>query len=856
MKRSGLLFYFLFFALPFSLFSQYREAELFIPDSFSGFYFATQMVWDSIRDRLYIHGTISDRILVLDCGRDEKLPPIEVVRGRYSCCEGIFYNPLNNCLYAAYQHPKNIIAIIDCATRRLVREIPLPFEAWGYAAFDLNPRENKVYLSIGRTELDTTFFVIDGATHEVLYKTKIWSGWWKLERSPFLWNPINNKIYYFLTASSRNKIYILDGATGRIEDSISPTRFLLPDIIMNERCDRIYIPAGDSFPNPHEFFLLIFDCERNQIIGEVSLGPYLCPAGALVEYNQTNNKLYLMCGGLERDDRVKVVDLTTLQVDIIPFQMGLTSIKYISRHNVLYCFVNYDSSVVIIDGATNQIIGYIRIPSNADSYVGRPCFYHPLRDKVYFVNQLLGIIDCQSQEHIKEIYLGVSQGGPYDLILNPLTRKLYATDPSFPIVSVFDVQRNRSLGYANFRDYVGPRGIGYGGVSTRMNKVYLSCGGGPIIVLDGNTDSLLTVITGIPTFRRLLYLDGLNKIFAYPPPAPTGDPYTYVIDCSTDMVIDQIFTGYRTFSISYSPATNKVYMGVSGGERGRTRVIDGVTHQVIKVFENIQGDIGYDPRNERIYISDGLPTCDLFQARRIEPMRVDTARLFRGLFIIDGFQDSIIRYIRGAHGLFLALDTIDNRIYLATYESEDTIKIFDLESNRVIGRIESSIIVGLFWNPINNKLYYGLFGIKALDCRTNKIIWEYPQGYSENIELDTKVWYPELNRLYVKVYEKSKLLVIRDEIPGIEEGAFGQRREIFKVFPTVGNYFSISWWGREKGEVIVYNPLGRKVKEFNLESGEKVIWNGKEEGLSSGVYLLIVRSGEKESIVREKVIYK
>ncbi len=220
----------------------------------------------------------------------------------------------------------------------------------------------------------------------------------------------------------------------------------------------------------------------------------------------------------------------------------------------------------------------------------------------------------------------------------------------------------------------------------------------------------------------------------------------------------------------------------------------------------------------------------------------------RGLFIVDGYTDSITHYIPNGNG-DIALDTTDNRIYATGFvEGIGHIKVIDLTTNRIIDTINISEIIGhLFWNPLNNKVYTwgGIRGegkIKVIDCLTNQIIWEYPEEYNERyIELKDVVWFSPLNRLYLLMDGKSKLIVIRDEIPGIGEVG---NSEIFKgleISPTIGASFKFSWRGEEEIKVGVYNALGRKVQEFKIKPESHLIWDGKDKKgnkLSSGVYFL------------------
>ncbi len=124
--------------------------------------------------------------------------------------------------------------------------------------------------------------------------------------------------------------------------------------------------------------------------------------------------------------------------------------------------------------------------------------------------------------------------------------------------------------------------------------------------------------------------------------------------------------------------------------------------------------------------------------------------------------------------------------------------------------------------------------------------------------MDIRTWNPIQNRLYLAT-NRSKLIVIRDEIPGIEEKGSGKKVKDFAILPSLGSSFKIFLRGGDEAEGEIYNTLGRKVKEFNIKLGECVKWNGRDEGkkrLSSGVYFLKIKRGGNDEIATVKIILK
>ncbi len=617
-------FSFLLF-LPLAFYPQFLEKEIYLPDSCSA-RAPFQIAWDSIRERLYgagIHG--DDKVLVLDTQRDEMLKPIDCIKKNPGCYSWFGYNPINNCLYLVswFNNTRNdTLHIVNCSLNQVVRKIGFPRRsAVTYCGLAVNTIENKVYLA----SMDS-LYVIDGREHEVRRRFPLKSaGTWSYPG--LLFNSANNKLYC-LTQMSVGKLYILDGVTDSIGDSIIPSPlFFTPECFtFNEEKNRLYVAGFDTLDR-QSWFILTIDCERNQIIGRIEVGSTF----GVSAYNPINRSLYLNDG-----EKIRVVDLSLGRVDsIILSPYCCYDFKINPYQNFLYSLIGDMSDtfclLAIVDCQNNQIIDYFEV--GTPQLPNQVVFLHPLRDILYsFQHFKVGIIDCGNRQLRKEIYTGGSMFT--DIFFNPLTNKFHLTLPMYPLVFVGNILENRGIGVLNFRDYVGWEwGFWSGAVCTQLNKIYISQRTtGNVIVLDGNTDSILGVIP-LPGAKDLYYWEEVNKIFAIPPHALSFDPYTYVIDCSTDVILAQIRTGLPTSGVAYSPRTNKVYIaaGYGGYENTKTTIIDATNHRVVMVIPGLFGDIEYDPRFERFYISDGWPPPYLFRAKRVDFTNVRDTSLPPGL---------------------------------------------------------------------------------------------------------------------------------------------------------------------------------------------------------------------------------
>ncbi len=810
-----------------------------------------------------------ERLLVLSCEEDEKIRPIEnICRNDEAGLSLLSFNHTNNHLYVMGGYPDTVpmrghdtLFIIDCATRQIVRKIGFnvsaPYTAPAFIA--VNRLNNKIYLGFFSSRSESKLFVIDGWTHEIIKTISVnpmLHGW---GNPRCIWNPRTNKLY-FIGADSifeNLKIYTLDGVTDSITNSIDiyPKEIMSLEIIPSDQWDKLFFLVRLVDWEISQI-LLVFDCERNQVVQEIEVERSEKPIfWGYLAYNQFNNRVYVgFTTYWTFVGKVKVVDLNQgVVIDSLIFPDAILGwIRFNPHNRILYCF--FGLSAVMIDGETNRIVGEIDL--EGVYYAPKPVFYHPMRNKLYYINDItvIGVIDCWTNQVVKQILPGIDR--PYDLLLNPLTNKLYASISITPRIMIFDASQNRATAILNLREYIGTSaGVGYGAVCTQLNKIYFSCGGGTIVALDGRTDSVLTIITQIPQAVRLYYLEGVNKIYTSPAGILPQNPFVYVIDCSTDEVIDSIRCGFPISGFGYSSRTNKVYISTSAEfwVGTRLRVIDATRDIVIKEIVGIDGNIEYDRRKERFYIGGGWMQSSLFNAVHVPFSSTfgDSMLIFtpppRALIVLTGERDSVTNCIREATGL-IVFDSIDNWIYGVVNSPSPCMKVIDLETNQWFDTIPIGLTTGVFWNPINNKVYTGRFDLEVIDCRTNQRIARFSEDW---VRMDIIEWNPFQNRLYVAT-EKSKLLVIRDEIPGIEEVRNSKMFKRLEISPTLGTSFRLSWRGKEEVKVGIYNALGRKAREFKIKPGGHFTWDGRDERnnkLSSGVYFLKALGREEIKLI-------
>jgi len=159
-------------------------------------------------------------------------------------------------------------------------------------------------------------------------------------------------------------------------------------------------------------------------------------------YNATNNKIYV---GGEYGDGVIVIDGATNQViATIPVGDGPCALIWNSTNNKVYC-ANIDSdNVTVIDGATNQVITTIPVGD-----APRALVWNSTNNKVYCANigsDNVTVIDGATNQVITTIPVG---DGPRAFAWNSIQNRTYVANWGSSSISVIrdeipGIEENRS----------------------------------------------------------------------------------------------------------------------------------------------------------------------------------------------------------------------------------------------------------------------------------------------------------------------------------------------------------------------------------------------------------------------------
>lgn len=828
---------YLIFIFSISLLSaQWFEGNLYLPDSFGGTCETHKITWNSIDDRIYLLGW-TQTFVTIDGESDEKIQPIRINGNTRSNYDWLEWNGGNNCLYIwcnPYPSFYDSLYIVDCQTRQTVNVISFPRQnagAGNEAQMCASPVSNKVYLikedNHAGSGYDTLIYAIDGNTHQIIKRIRCNTySVYHPDYPSLKWNPVNNCLYAIGQTLDSNTagLAVIDCTIDSII-SFSP----LPHEVLVERNSFVL----DSLDNKLYFSLddtlgkgiYEFDCSSNTIVQRINI-----PNAENVDVidfalDPGNNKIYY---SNFYSEFIYVIDIPSGTVtDSILVNENIEYLAFYPPNNELYCIRG--DTLSVIDLLTNSVSRY-GLPDEND-VEARP-FLHPIRGKLYLsrgVGEAVVIFDCLTKTVRNVIFNGTLEVS--GLLLNPIEHKLYCSNGYRPYIFIFDSENQQAIRQLQ----VAPNGERASclGFASRQNKIYIAKSSYQIVVLDSRNDSIIKIIDATSTCYDAVYNPIVDKLYT-----KGGGNVSFVIDCANDSIV-KVLTTTVGGDIKFDTLTNKIYM-----TGNKFVIIDCSDDSVIKRDSSIRGGNIH-------FRSHG----DL--------------RVYAGKAMVDRFADTLIGYLPFTFSQS-EYNSTDDKLYLAQDPSNtNKIYVVDCNTNNLSDSILGGMpgfITGLFWNELNDKLYFSPLNnqiwyepVMVADCRTNEIVATFPQIDRADLQFNRCLDLSN-NLLYVAVWEGSRLGMIRDNIYGIEE--IEKKQGELKVYPTLGRRFNIE--SDKSIDIKIYNALGEKVTEFSSGKQGVVTWDGNDsrgEKLSKGVYFLIPepknqnkQSGSEQKLPIKKLV--
>ncbi|MCL6466235.1 MAG: hypothetical protein K6T77_05725 [candidate division WOR-3 bacterium] len=319
----------------------------------------------------------------------------------------------------------------------------------------------------------------------------------------------------------------------------------------------VYLP--DSFAAPANPNRIFYNPNNNTVFIFGSNSPLICVLDGTTNrkiasiqlpdnagnfsYNPVDNKLYILSG-----NQLVVIDaaanrvLRTVQLPGYGYDL-----TYNPNLNRIYC-VGY-RTVWVVDCDSEVVIRTIALPYYSDNIT---CAYRV--NKVYCVmeNDDVAVIDCSTDSVIKTFYSGA---GPYGVLYNHLTNRLYIAEDYDEDITVVDCDRDTVIRW-------------------------LLAGYGP----------------------RLMCLNTVsNKFYC----ADWDGNWFGVYDALADTLIRWIYLNTNQRGLTFDSLDNLVYIALSSTDN--IAVVDGVTNEVVRIIPtpgSYPAGLGYNPRANLIYAAE------------------------------------------------------------------------------------------------------------------------------------------------------------------------------------------------------------------------------------------------------------
>jgi len=262
-----------------------------------------------------------------------------------------------------------------------------------------------------------------------------------------------------------------------------------------------------------------------------------------------------------------------------------------------------DDTVSVIDSETNTVLKTISVGAGPNGIS-----LSSKKNKIYVANQLdstVSVIDGSTDSVISAVSVGQK---PVYVSFNENTNEIYVSNQDSNTVSVIDA--NSDLVTSEITVGSKPQGIG---INTKTNKIYVAnTESDSISVIDGSSDTVIKTLENLITNPSGIAIDeGKNIAYAF---ALSGDELLgrgvlYVIDGSTDTVLQGIIIGSNGSDIVFHKASDKVYITHTFNSTidGYNTKKDELLCIITEIFD--PAGIAIDPNTNLIYV------CESFTAK-------------------------------------------------------------------------------------------------------------------------------------------------------------------------------------------------------------------------------------------------
>ncbi len=645
---------------------EWVETRITIPDSLGGTTGPIALTTDSSERYVYI-SDIGGNVYVVDGEAGTRVAKILTDTSGALCT-----NSLRNKVYAAH-HGKNSVAVISCATNQVIATIPV---GSGPNALCYNSRDDKVYcanytsddLTIMGGASDNvintihahkpqslsynpagdrvfcratdTLVVIDGTSDSVVAAhAGRWGGL-------LVANAAANRVYVSGLVGSGAGVFVLDGTTGNVLDSMHAG---VDAMCLNSRTQRLY--TCDKLLSS----VSVFDCITDTLIGSVGVGALnsaACDTLANRIYIAGTNEIVAIDGAADA-----VVARITAGCD---YGVLLGSAK----RNLMYCTGVSGTELSVVNTSSDTLFHTIKIGGGAV-----PMCYDSTDDKIYYLSpgvfSEVGAIDAATNLPVAHIQVGYF---PEDMVWHAPTDKVYCAGRG--VVYVIDAQADsvvKKLSAAPILLCSAPN----------VNKVY--CGAEKLWAIDCNADSVVKTIQPMDVSDMCYaHTASYDKLYC------NGMDHVWIVDCARDTIVSSYFLTAHAFA---SVEGKRVFC--SGNDS--LFMFDAAGDTPVAAVPWLAGSataLLYVPDAKKVYCA-----CN--------------GELVQEIMVVDAAACTLIARIPTRYPCALGYDEVSGLVYCCR-EWDNKVMFIDARTDRVVDSITPCLSpVSVTMVPAHNRAYVG-----------------------------------------------------------------------------------------------------------------------------------------------------
>ncbi len=501
-----------------------------------------------------------------------------------------------------------------------------------------------------------------------------------------------------------------------------------------------------------------FDVSADTLLGWVEIPVGVSNPGMC--HNPVNNKFYFIAW----NNRVAIFDAEAdTLLDTVPAGNGACQIAYLERCNKIYVTNLMGSNITVIDGAGDSVICHISTPGGPNRMI-----MNKTRGKVYvscdpgfvvldgFGDSVRTVIPAQGaaahtwNPRTDKVYLSYDGGvlvadGSSDTVLADISVPIWVAgavcNPDSNIIYFYDECTSQLLAIDGSADtimwseYTGRQPAKWRPTawSSLHRKLYIRNPEQYDVISIGIDPYISPQSIPVPCTSRSSHCVALSpdqdKLYV----SERRRPWTYIVSCSTETLIDSIRLTGRPYAYKAIEPFNRLYWAVSPQDTQFLDIVDTNTDSVISTipcsfngYASPWSFCAFSETSNKVY----WPSGD-------------------SVLVIDVAGDSVLTVVSiGPRRWCNALcwQSIRDRVYVSTNEG---FAVIDCATDSVVAEIPSqTVVLHTCYNPEDDRVYgvTELGYLAVIDCSQNRLVRLIPVGGDPQI---APVYNPKGNKVFI-----------------------------------------------------------------------------------------------------------